>query len=192
VALWWGRAPWRRLRAPFGLAAVFVLGLGLAAGDSVALRLGPVLLHREGLHAGTMIAARMLTIVAVVWLLLGRLSPQALADGLRGLGLPALMADMTLLTLRYLDTARAELARAELARRLRGGPTGWRALPDRAMILAAGLIRAQDRAERVWSAMRLRGHGAARPVARVGLAELAAPLLAIAMGAALLWLDRAA
>jgi len=101
------------------------------------------------------------------------------------------MADMTLLTLRYLADARAELARAELARQLRAGPVGWRALPDRAMILATSLIRAQDRAERVWAAMRLRGHGAAHSVARFGRGEWAVMALALASGAALLWLDHA-
>ncbi|NBB96960.1 MAG: cobalt ECF transporter T component CbiQ [Alphaproteobacteria bacterium] len=192
VALWLGRAPWRRLRAPLVLAAVFVLGLGLASGTTVLLPLGPLALHAEGVQAGAMIAARMLAIVALVRALLGRLSPQALADGLRGLYLPPVMADMTLLTLRYLDDARAELARAELARRLRGGPVGWRGLPDRAMILAASLIRAQDRAERVWAAMRLRGHGALRAAAWPSAGELGVIGLAMACAAALLALDIAA
>lgn len=192
AALWLGRAPWRRFRAPVALALAFVLGLGLSLGDSTVLRLGPVPLYAEGLQAGAMIAVRMLTIVALVWALLGRLSPLQLAQGLRGLHLPALMTDMTMLTLRYLNEVRAELARAELARRLRAGPTGWRALPDRALILAASLIRAQDRAERLWAAMRLRGHGASHPVARIGMGELAALALAVAFAAALIWLDRAA
>ena len=192
LALWQARGPWRWLRAPLGLALAFVLGLGLASGTTVLLPLGPLALHAEGVQAGAMIAARMLAIVALVRALLGRLSPQALADGLRGLYLPPVMADMTLLTLRYLDDARAELARAELARRLRGGPVGWRGLPDRAMILAASLIRAQDRAERVWAAMRLRGHGALRAAAWPSVGELGVIGLAMACAAALLALDIAA
>lgn len=192
AALWLGRAPWRRFRAPVALALAFVLGLGLSLGDSTVLRLGPVPLYAEGLQAGAMIAVRMLTIVALVWALLGRLSPLQLAQGLHGLYLPALMTDMTMLTLRYLTEVRAELARAELARRLRAGPIGWRALPDRGLILAASLIRAQDRAERLWAAMRLRGHGASQPVAPIGMGELAALALTVACAAALIWLDRAA
>jgi cobalt/nickel transport system permease protein len=190
LALWHARAPWQRIRAPLGLALAFMLGLGLASGETVLLHLGPLVLYSDGLLHGAMIAARMLAIIALVFALLGRLSPQALAAGLRGLRLPALMADMTMLTLRYLDEARAELSRAELARRLRAGPGGWRAMPDRAMILAASLIRAQDRAERIWAAMRLRGHGATVKASAPSRAEIAFVALAVALGTVLVMLDR--
>ena len=173
----------RRLRGPAVLAAGIALGLALTAGETVLWRAGPLALRAEGLAAGALVAGRLLAIVAMTLALLAPLTPQEPATGLRRLGLPAAMADLALLTLRYVDELQAELGRARLARALRGGVGGWRALPDHGLILAAALIRAEARAERLWAAMRLRGHGAqaldALPLgmggwARIGLAVLAA------------------
>lgn len=184
----------RRLRAPAMLAAGIVLALALTLGETELLRAGPVVFRSEGLEAGALIAARLLAIVAVTITLLAPVPPVALAGALRGIGLPGLLADLVLLTLRYLDELRAEIGRAQLARRLRGGGTGWRALPDQGMILAAALIRAEARAERIWAAMRLRGHGAAAASSAMspgwaGWAAIAAALLA---AFALVLIDRVA
>lgn len=170
------RAVLHRLRGAALLALAIMVLLAMMAGDTVLAQLGPLRIRLEGLEAGALIALRLLSIVAVTLALLAPLSPFQLVAGLRGLGVPALMADLALLTLRYLDELGAELRRARLARRLRGGRSGWRALPDHALLLATGLIRAQARADRLWSAMRLRGYG-------TGLAADLAPLRAGDWGA---------
>ncbi|MCC5973314.1 MAG: cobalt ECF transporter T component CbiQ [Rubellimicrobium sp.] len=184
----------RRLRGPAFLAGGIVLALGLMLGETELARLGPVALRAEGLAAGALIAARLLAIVAVTVTLLAPVPPMALAGALRGIGLPGVMADLVLLTLRYLDELRAEIGRAQLARRLRGGGAGWRALPEQGMILAAALIRAEARAERIWAAMRLRGHGSAEaaPAAPVGWAGRSAVMVALLAALALVLIDRAA
>lgn len=183
----------QRLRGPALLALGVLVVLSLSSGQSVLAQLGPVALRLDGVQAGALIALRLLSIVALTLALLTPLSAFQLAGALRGLGVPVLMADLALLTMRYLDEVSAELRRAHLARRLRGGRAGWRALPEHAALLATSLIRAQSRAERLWAAMRLRGYG-------TGLAMPVAPLRApdwLAMGAAtgaalaVLWLDRA-
>ncbi len=182
-----------RLRAPTALALAILLALALSAGDTTLAQIGPLRLRQEGGAAGVLIAGRLLSILAITLALLAPLSPFRLVAGLRGLGLPLVMADLALLTLRYLDESAAELRRARLARALRGGTSGWRALPDHAMLLVTGLIRAQSRADRVYAAMRLRGHGAGVGPPSPGLraADLAAIGAAIGAGLMLVMLDRA-
>ena len=167
------RAFVHRLRAPALLALAIVALLPLMAA-------GPVSLTGDTTQAAVLMAARLLAIAAMVLALLSGLSDMQVVAALRGLRVPVLICDLALLTLRYLHDIRAELARARLARTLRGGTNGWRALPEFGALLAVLMIRALRRSERVWAAMRLRGyHG--------GLASEPAPLAArdyTAIGAA--------
>lgn len=187
-----GRLVLRRLRGPAILALGLVLVLPLISGESVLAQLGPFALRLEGAQAAALMAVRLLSIVALTLALLAPLSPFQLVGALRGLGVPALMADLAFLTLRYVDEVTAELRRAHLARKLRGGRSGWRALPDHAAVLAAGLIRAQARAERLWAAMRLRGYGTglALPVAPLQARDWAAMTGAMIVALGVIWLDR--
>ena len=185
LALGQGRRVVRGLRAPALLAMALLLVLPFAAGGTVLAQIGPLVLRQEGLQAAVLMATRLLSIVALTLALLAPLSPAQLVAGLRGLGLPGLITDLALLTARYLEETRAELARAQLARRLRGGRPGWRAVPDQAALLACALIRAQTRAERLWAAMRLRGHGAAQMVPAAALTTRDRVAMTGAAGAAL-------
>lgn len=160
-----------RLRGAGVVALALVLVLPFVAGDRVLWQAGALRWHADGLATALVMGARLLAIVTVTLALLVPVAPFRLVAGARALGVPALMADLALLTLRYLDELRAELARAMLARRLRGGKGGWRGLPEYGVLLASALIRGQRRAERVWAAMRLRGYGAA--AAMPGLPPLA-------------------
>lgn len=187
--------PWQillRLRGAVVLAGAFALLLPLIAGETVLARIGPLTLYLEGAQAGALIAGRLLAIVTVTVAVLSPLSAFDLVAGMRGLGVPALMADLSLLTLRYMDEVGAQLARARLARRLRGGGTGWRALPEHALLLATSLIRAQARAEQLWAAMRLRGYGAglAAPAPPLSMRDRAFMTGAGALALAVVWMDR--
>jgi cobalt/nickel transport system permease protein len=167
------RAFARRLRAPALLALAIAAALPLMVA-------GPVNLASDATQAAVLMAARLLAIAAMVLALLSGLSDIQLVAALRGLRVPVLICDLALLTLRYLHDIRTELARARLARTLRGGTDGWRALPEFGALLAVLMIRALRRSERVWAAMRLRGyHG--------GLMSAPAPLTVrdyMAIGAA--------
>lgn len=156
----------RRLRAPTALAFCILLILPLLGTGDTLLKIGPLTWHIDGAEAALLIVIRLLGIVALTLALLAPVSPFALVGAMRALGIPALLADLALLTLRYMNEMRDEITRALLARRLRGGRGGWAALHDHARLLAACLIRAQMRSERVWAAMRLRGYatGLASPV----------------------------
>lgn len=184
----------RGLRLPLVLALAALLTLPFLSGSTVIWQAGPLALRAEGLAAGALLAGRLVAIVTVALALLGPVAPMQLVAGMRGLGLPALMADLAALTLRYLDDLRAELARMRLARRLRGGREGWRALGAEGMILAAVLIRSHRRAERIWAAMRLRGHGAASvpPLPAPTGRDRAAMAAAVAVAVAVVVLDRLA
>ena len=196
VALLAAGLSWRelaRLRGAVVLACGFVVVLPMIAGETVFARIGPLPLYWEGAQAGALIAARLLAIVALTLALLAPVPVLQLVAAMRALGVPALMADLALLTLRYLDEVSTELRRAHLARRLRAGRMGWRALPDYAALLATSLIRAQARAERLWAAMRLRGYdtGLAMPVAPLRALDWLAMSAALTAALAVLWLDRA-
>lgn len=186
------RALIRRLRPAALLALAFLLALPLLTGTAPLLQIGPFAATVEGAQAGVLVATRLLAIVTLTVVLLAPVPPFELVAALRALGLPALMADLALLTLRYLDELTAELRRARLARQLRGGQGRLRDLPDHAALLATALLRAQGRADRLWAAMRLRGYGAGLdpPVPPLDARDRAAMAAAVAMALALMALEQ--
>lgn len=186
------RALIRRLRPAALLALAFLVALPLLSGTTPLVQIGALAATVEGAQAGALVATRLLAIVTLTGVLLSPVPPFELVAALRALGLPGLMADLALLTLRYLDELTAELRRARLARRLRGGQGRLRDLPDHAALLVTALLRAQGRADRVWAAMRLRGYGAGLgpPAPPLGARDRAAMAAAAAMALALVALDR--
>jgi cobalt/nickel transport system permease protein len=86
---------------------------------------------------------------------------------MRRLGLPVILADMTLLAYRYLYEIADTLATMQQAMRLRGfgqARQRWlringQAMQQRAMLAGNLLIRSYEQSERVYKAMRLRGYG---------------------------------
>lgn len=160
-----GPALARTLRLPGAVVLALVVLLPLAGGQTVLVRLGPLALHSEGLAAAGLIGGRALAIVILALALLGQVPTGQLFAGLRALGVPALMVDIAVMMQRYLVELRRDLAAMQLAMRLRGQP--WRLRLDTlrgvGWTLAALLLRSHERAERIWTAMRLRGHGVAVP-----------------------------
>lgn len=152
----------RRLRVPGVVVAALVAVLPLTSGETVLASLGPLALRAEGMAAALGIALRFLCIFTLVVLFLGALPLPRLIAALRALGLPALMVDMALLTLRHVEDLRSDLGRMQVAMRLRGAPRGfWRArFRATGWVLASLLVRSHARSERVYHAMILRGHGA--------------------------------
>jgi cobalt/nickel transport system permease protein len=148
------------LRFPGLVVAALVAALPFTTGDTSIATVGPLSLRAEGLAAATGIALRFLSIFTLIIVFLGALPVTHLIAALRSLGLPALLVDMALLTLRHIEDLRHDLARMQTAMRLRGGnrwlgrfrSTGW--------LLASLLLRSHARSERVYHAMILRGHGA--------------------------------
>ncbi len=184
----------RLLRLPGLLVLALVSLLPFVSGETVLGRLGPLALHSEGLATALLIAGRALGIVLVTVALLGRVPLAELIAGLRGLGLPPLMADIALMMYRYGAEIRRDLDAMRLAMRLRGQP--WRLrfglLQGLGWTLAALLLRSHERAERIWTAMRLRGYGAMGPAPMPPLArgDLGRLLLLAMPGPLLLFIER--
>lgn len=148
----------QRLRAPLVVALCIVAILPFFGTGPALFQIGPLGYATGAAEPALLMAARLMAIAALVLALVSGLSDVDLVAALRGVRVPTILCDLTLLTLRYLHELRAELARVRLARRLRGGKSGWRDLPEFGALLAVVMIRALQRSEHVWAAMRVRGY----------------------------------
>jgi cobalt/nickel transport system permease protein len=152
----------RWLRFPSVIILVIVLTLPFLSGERVIASLGPLALHQEGLLAALLIAVRFACIVTVGITLLGTTSLLNSIKAMRALGLPLIMADMALLTLRYLNELGETLSRMLTSMRLRGfrqrtlSPGGLKTF---AWLSGSLLVRSYERSEWVYKAMILRGYG---------------------------------
>ena len=152
----------KRLRFPSLIVLVIVLTLPFLSGEKVMVGLGPLALRQEGLLAALLIAVRFVCIVTVGVTLLGTTPLLNSIKAMRALGLPLIMADMALLTFRYLHKLGQDLSRMLTSMRLRGfrqhnfSPSGLKTF---AWLSGSLLVRSYERSEWVYRAMILRGYG---------------------------------
>ncbi len=163
-----------RLRYP-GLFLVGIVGLvPFVSGQTVLWQWHSITVYQEGVAAAVLMTTRFFSILTVALILVGTTPFLSLLQALRSLGLSPILADMTMLTYRYLYDIIANLATMRTAMQLRGStyllPSGqrqpWGArLRHFAALLGTLLIRSYEQSERVYKAMRLRGYGqlAAQP-----------------------------
>lgn len=154
----------RSLRAP--MAMVFALGLVLivAPGGDVVARLGPVAIHSGGLSQVAIILAKLAAIAAVALVLFGAAPLATTVVTMRRLGLPAMIADMAVLSFRALREISVELITMRTAAGMRG--MRWRrprrGAPSRletlARMVGSLFVISHARAEQVHRAMLLRGY----------------------------------
>ena len=156
----------QRLRYPGLFILMVVLVLPFSSGETVLWQWGVLALRAEGVVNMIVVVARFLSILTLGFILLGTTPFVTLLRALRSLGLPHLIADMTLLTYRYLFETAEMLGTMQQSMRLRGfGQRQRRFRLDRqdlqrlAGLLGTLLIRSYERSERVYKAMRLRGYG---------------------------------
>ncbi|MBC6452823.1 MAG: cobalt ECF transporter T component CbiQ [Hormoscilla sp. SP5CHS1] len=152
----------RRLRYP----SFFLLGmvglLPFVAGDTVIFSMGPLALRLEGCLAAVLITTRFLCIFTVALVILGTTPFLTSIKAMRGLGLPSVLADMMLLSYRYLEELGDRLRIMKLAMKLRGfrgNQPSYRNLRVLASLVGTLLVRSYEQSERVYQAMRLRGYG---------------------------------
>ncbi len=152
----------RWLRFPSFIILMIVLTLPFLSGEQVIASLGPLVLHQEGLLAALLIAVRFVCIVTVGITLLGTTPLLNSIKAMRALGLPLIIADMALLTFRYLNELGQDLSRMLTSMKLRGfrqhhfSPSGLRTF---AWLSGSLLVRSYERSEWVYKAMILRGYG---------------------------------
>ncbi len=177
------------LRLPGLVVGALVAILPFTSGDTVLATLGPLTLRAEGLAAAAGVALRFLCIFALVIALLGSMPMPRLIAALQALGLPGIMTDIALLTLRHIEDLRRDLGRMRIAMRLRGAAPGFRHSQFRIMgwALASLLLHSHARSDRIYRAMILRGHGAPGaappPPFRASRSDMAAMILLLAVGA---------
>ncbi len=167
LAYWLSNLPyhfWRdRLRWPGRLLFVIALVLPFSGGEVEWLRLGPIAIYQEGVLALLQIATRVISILTVGLVLFGTTPFSTLILSARSLGLPTILADMILLTYRYLYDLGSTLDTMQTALRLRGlrvTRLTRSQLPVVAALIGSLLVRSYDQSERIYCAMRLRGYGA--------------------------------
>lgn len=160
------RLPWRfvwtRLRYPGFFIALLGFILPLLSGDTVLANVGPLALRLEGSLDFVLIAGRFASIVTVALVIFGTAPVLTSIKAMRTLGLPPILADMTLISYRYLYELGNDLAKMQRATRLRGFRArrlDRRALGTLASLAGSLLVRSHERSERIYHAMVLRGYG---------------------------------
>ena len=151
-----------RLRYPgyFILAVVFLLPF--VAGDTIIWQWGWLNLRWEGCQETLLIVVRFFCILTVSLVLFGTATILNSIKGLRGLGLPQVILDMTLLTYRYLEELGEMLKTMQRAMRLRGfNPHlfNYRQIEILTRLIGSLIVRSYERSTRIYQAMILRGYG---------------------------------
>jgi cobalt/nickel transport system permease protein len=151
-----------RLRYPgFFLLAITLL-LPFTVGSTVIVQIGILSLYQEGLVALALIATRFLCILTVSLILFGTAPFLSTVKAMRSLGLPAVLADMTLLTYRYIEQFGEDLIKMKRAMQLRGFRAtrfSHRNLNVLASLVGSLLVRSYNQSQQVYQAMILRGYG---------------------------------
>ena len=154
----------------------FILGvvllLPLLSGDTVIWQWGALALRQEGSMAAILIVCRFFSIFTLGLVLLATSPFLITVKAMRSLGLPAILADMMLLTYRYLQDLGATLITMKRAMNLRGFqrrhrqlslvPAIQRDLGLFASLIGTLLVRSYEQSERIYKAMCLRGYRRSR------------------------------
>lgn len=172
------KLPLRYWLARFRYPGFFLLGiivmLPLFSGETVIFKWGIVSVYKEGCLDVVLIASRFVSILTTVLILLGTTPFLKMVKAMRSLGLPPLLADLMLLTYRYLFDMAKTLTTMQQAMRLRGfgsvpQTATWkerwwrfpslRDLSQLASLAGTLFVRSYEQSEHVYKAMKLRGYG---------------------------------
>lgn len=151
-----------RLRYPGFFLLALVLLLPFSVGSTVLVQIGFIALRQEGLQALVLIATRFICILTIGLVLFGTAPFATHVKAARSLGLPAILADMTLLSYRYIEQLGEDLATMQRAMRLRGfraNRLSRRNLKVLASLAGTLLVRSYEQSEQIYKAMILRGYG---------------------------------
>ncbi|MEL7035421.1 MAG: cobalt ECF transporter T component CbiQ [Cyanobacteria bacterium J06592_8] len=151
-----------RLRYP-GIFLVGVIAvLPFLSGQTIIWQWGIITLRQEGLLAVILIIGRFLSIFITSLVLFGTSSFLNLIKSMRSLGLSPILADMMLLSYRYLFELAYQLNTMQRATQMRGfKPTrlSWRNLQVYAALAGSLLVRSYQQSQEIYKAMQLRGYG---------------------------------
>ena len=151
-----------RLRFPGFFLLMMAVLLPFLSGQTVLLRIGPLALRQEGCLELLLIGVRFVCILTAGLILFGSAPFLTTIKAMRALGLPPILADMTLFSYRYIYEIGDDLETMETAMRLRGfrgGAVSASLLGTLAALAGSILVRSYEQSERVYKAMSLRGYG---------------------------------
>jgi len=151
-----------RSRAPGFFLLIVAFLLPFFSGQTIIVRLGPLALRQEGCLDLLVVLSKFVSIMTMGLVLFGTAPFLATVKALRALGLPPLLADMTLFSYRYIFEIGDDLHTMETAMGLRGFRArrlSGRALSVLASLAGSILVRSYEQSERVHKAMVLRGYG---------------------------------
>lgn len=155
---------WMRLRTPGVFLLILAFLLPFLSGPTVLFRWGPLALRQEGCLALLLVVSKFVSILTVSLVLFGSAPFLTTIKAMRALRLPPILADMVLLSYRYIFEIGGDLERMETAMRLRGFRAhhfSGRGLSALASLAGSILVRSYERSERIYRAMILRGYGQA-------------------------------
>ena len=155
-----------RLRYPGYFILAVVCLLPFIAGDTIIWQWGWLNLRLEGCQETLLIVVRFFCILTVSLVLFGTSTILNSIKGLRGLGLPQVILDMTLLTYRYLEELGEMLKTMQRAMKLRGFNShlfNCRQLEMLTHLVGSLIVRSYERSTRIYQAMILRGYGCKIP-----------------------------
>lgn len=160
----WSRLSWgywvARMRIPFLFVLFISIFLVLFSGNTALFNIGFLSIREEGLLLALTIITRFLSIMTIMIVLFATTSISNLIRAMQTLGLPSIMADMTLFFYRYLFEINKDMQTMQTAMRVRGfnylraGNLGYLA-----SLAGALLVRSYEQSDIVYSAMTLRGYG---------------------------------
>ena len=152
----------KRMRYPSFFLVVLVIILILFSKGDVAASLGPMDFRKDGLLTALLIAVRFVSILTLGIVLFGTAPFLRTVKAMRALYLPAILADMVLLTFRYINELGDDLRRMRTAMKMRGFRAkhfSIRGLRTLAWVGGSLLVHSYERSDTVYKAMILRGYG---------------------------------
>jgi cobalt/nickel transport system ATP-binding protein len=153
----------RRLRYPGLFLLALVVMLPLVSGPTVLLNVGPLAIRQEGTEYMLLVVSRFTAIMTITVVMFSTSPFITNVYTLRRIGLPTIMVDMLMLTVRYIFEVGDTLSRMQRAMRLRGfAPRGLnrQSAGQWAALIGTLLLRSHAQSQRVYNAMRLRGYNA--------------------------------
>jgi cobalt/nickel transport system permease protein len=184
----------RMLKAPLLLLALMLPLLVLTAGGQALWSWGFLHLYKDGLILAARIAAKALTVFLLFIGFFSTVRINTALETLEHLRVPSTLLVILLFTYRYIYLYLEDMRRLLTSARLRGYSLqrGLRHIGTSSGILVTLLLRSYEQAERVATAMRLRGFGGSfRGLTRFrrSPADLLAVALTVVWICLLLWLE---
>jgi cobalt/nickel transport system permease protein len=160
----------QKLRYPGIFIIAVVIFLPFVSGETVIFSFGNYLtIKQEGCLTVLLILTRFISIFTLSLVLFGTSSFVNNIKAMKSWGLSPILADMMLLSYRYLEEFENMLITMQIAVKLRGFEN--KKLSDRNLKVLAGLtgtllVRSYEKSQRVYQAMVLRGYGYSRPTTK--------------------------